>query len=287
MPTRGVSLLTAFAAVVALAVPATAQAWFEHVVLPGETLTSVAAADGLTIRQLATANGLSPEAEIETGTLLAIPPRGVIESAPAPAPARQAAPAPAGAREYVVRPGDTLGAIAERLHSTVAALAAANGLDPAGVLLAGSTLRLAATTAAATAAASPEFVSPSFVGAIAAANGLAPSLAEAVADQESGFNDAMVSATGATGVMQIEPGTWNYIGDVLGATPLSPDSAADNVRAGVLLLLALLRQTGDDGPLAIAGYYQGLRSVREHGMYADTRQYVDDVLALQARFGGP
>jgi soluble lytic murein transglycosylase-like protein len=211
----------------------------------------------------------------------------VIVSAPAPAPARQAAPAPAGAREYVVRPGDTLGAIAERLHSTVAALAAANGLDPAGVLLAGSTLRLAATTAAATAAASPEFVSPSFVGAIAAANGLAPSLAEAVADQESGFNDAMVSATGATGVMQIEPGTWNYIGDVLGATPLSPDSAADNVRAGVLLLLALLRQTGDDGPLAIAGYYQGLRSVREHGMYADTRQYVDDVLALQARFGGP
>ena len=39
--------------------------------------------------------------------------------------------------------------------------------------------------------------------------------------------------------------------------------------------------------MAAAGYYQGLASVRQHGMYSDTQQYVNDVMALQQRFGGP
>ena len=38
--------------------------------------------------------------------------------------------------------------------------------------------------------------------------------------------------------------------------------------------------------VAAAGYYQGLTSVRERGMFDDTKRYVDNVLALQARFGG-
>ena len=46
------------------------------------------------------------------------------------------------------------------------------------------------------------------------------------------------------------------------------------------------RVTGDDYAMAVAGYYQGLASVKAHGMYPDTRQYVADVLALQQRFGG-
>jgi hypothetical protein len=39
-------------------------------------------------------------------------------------------------------------------------------------------------------------------------------------------------------------------------------------------------------PMAVAGYYQGLGSVRSRGLYDDTRRYVDNVLALQHRFGG-
>ena len=34
----------------------------------------------------------------------------------------------------------------------------------------------------------------------------------------------------------------------------------------------------------MAGYYQGLKSVRERGMFPDTRHYVDNVLSLKARF---
>jgi len=52
------------------------------------------------------------------------------------------------------------------------------------------------------------------------------------------------------------------------------------------LLHELLAVTGDDYAMAIAGYFQGLASVKAHGMYPDTRLYVDDVLALQQRFGG-
>jgi soluble lytic murein transglycosylase-like protein len=123
---------------------------------------------------------------------------------------------------------------------------------------------------------------------VAAAHGVSPSLAEAIGYQESGFNNDLVSSTGATGVMQIEPGTWDYIDSALATPPpLSPASAQDNVRGGVLYLRSLLDQSGGDPSLAAAGYYQGLGSVREHGMYSDTQQYVNNVMALRHRFGGP
>jgi hypothetical protein len=49
-------------------------------------------------------------------------------------------------------------------------------------------------------------------------------------------------------------------------------------------LLKILGQTAGSDRQAVAGYYQGLRSVRERGMFADTRRYVDNVMALRARF---
>src|SRR5579863_464912 len=63
-------------AVVALTQPATAVADYVHTVMPGESLTSVAAADGLSVQQLAAANGLSPTAQLVTGMALQIPPQG-------------------------------------------------------------------------------------------------------------------------------------------------------------------------------------------------------------------
>jgi hypothetical protein len=88
--------------------------------------------------------------------------------------------------------------------------------------------------------------------------------------------------------MQILPGTWNWIGTVLnrGGVPLAPASALDNVRGGVIMLHALLGATGGNPALAAAGYYQGLASVQQHGMYSTTKQYVRDVMALAQRFGG-
>ncbi len=334
MRSRTILLL---ATVAVLAAPASASAYFGHVVAAGESLSSVAAADGLPVSQLAAANGLSSDSQLIAGSTLQIPPQGVSVSQAAPASTSESAPAPAGDGDgdsddtaataatgatesaagtispssapggYTVAPGDTLSGIAARYGVSVDQLAAANGLDPVGILPAGDVLSLSGSASAAQpvsttvtssapiatggspgAQPTPETVSASDVGQVAAANGVSPSLAEAIGYQESGFNNNLVSSTGATGVMQIEPGTWNYIGSNLAvAPPLSPNSAQDNIRAGVTLLHSLLDQTGGDPALAAAGYYQGLQSVRQNGMYSDTQQYVNDVMALRQRFGGP
>ena len=283
--------------VVLLVVPATASANFAHTVMPGESLSSVAAADGLSVTQLAAANGLGANSQLTTGSTLQIPPQSAAAQVTQTAsPETAAAPSSSGSGGYVVQPGDTLSGIAAADGISVSALAAENGLDPSGILQAGARLSVpgAPTASSAPAASSSgaqptaETVSPEDVGQVAADNGVSSSFAEAIAEQESGFNNDEVSSTGAVGVMQIEPGTWSFIGQNLAPTPpLSPTSAQDNVRGGVLLLHSLLDQTGGDPGLAAAGYYQGLASVREHGLYRSTQQYVASVLALRNRFGGP
>ena len=305
-----VILLTVLATLAALGGTASA-ADFQHVVARGESLTSVAVADGLSVSQLAAANGLSADSQLTAGTRLAIPPQGAVgasaaagESSAVAAAPSVPAPAPASsAGAYVVQPGDTLSAIATRSGVSVGALAAANGLGVNGVLEAGRTLSVSGAPAAAApvttsapaapsgssaggAGAASQTVSASDIGTIAADSGVSPSLAEAIGYQESGFDNGAVSRSGATGVMQIEPGTWRYIHGVLGQPALAASSATDNVRGGVALLHSLLDQTGGDPAQAAAAYYQGLQSVREHGVYADTQRYVNDVMALRRRFGG-
>ena len=132
----------------------------------------------------------------------------------------------------------------------------------------------------------PTTVGAADIHSVAAAHGVSPSLAAAIAWQESGFNNAMVSSANARGVMQVMPGTWSYVQDNLADRALDPSSATDNVHAGVLYLKRLLADTGGDESAAIAGYYQGLGSVRSRGMFEDTKQYVANVQALRARFGG-
>lgn len=309
----------------ALVVPATASAAFMHVIAPGESLASVAATDGLSVSQLAAANGLSPDAQLIAGASLAIPaqeggamvPTSTSSATPATTSYVSTAQPASSTGGYLVQPGDTLSAIAAQYGVSVDQLAAANGLSPNGVLLAGSTLSVSggqssdegsatsssggttqfvstsptgqASSATGSSGAQPtsEFVSPSEVGSIASSEGVPPSLAEAIGYQESGFNNNEVSPTGAVGVMQIEPGTWNFIGQNLaGPPPLQPASAADNVRAGTLLLHSLLDQTGGNASMAAAAYYQGLPSIQKHGILPSTQQYVNDVMSLQQQFGG-
>ncbi|HET8953240.1 MAG TPA: transglycosylase SLT domain-containing protein, partial [Solirubrobacteraceae bacterium] len=209
-------------------------------------------------------------------------------------------PAPQG--HYKVRAGDTLGALASSSGVSVDAMAAMNGLDPDAPLLIGTVIKLPSGAPAPPNASTPEpaqtvvpqadpIPTPARVGAadvqsVAALHGVSPSLAAAIAWQESGFNNSMVSSANARGVMQVMPGTWSYVQENLADRALDPSSATDNVHAGVLYLRRLLDETGGDENAAIAGYYQGLASVRSRGMYDDTKQYVANVQALRARFGG-
>ncbi len=159
-------LLPITAATAFAAAPAVAAAAFSHTVGAGESLSSVAAADGLTVDQLAAANGMSSTAGLVAGTTLMIPPQQAGSYTPATGSqtasdatdtdtdtdsvgaSTAASAAPAGGGSYLVQPGDTLSAIAARSGLSVDSLAAANGLDPSGVLLSGSVLRLSGSSAA-------------------------------------------------------------------------------------------------------------------------------------------
>ena len=208
----------------------------------------------------------------------------------ASAPA-SAAPAPQGA--YKVRAGDTLGNLAAQEGVSAQAMAAMNGLDPNGVLLEGTVIKLpsgapapdgASTPAPATTivpnaapAATPGRVSAADVQSIAALHGVSPSLAAAIAWQESGFNNGMVSGANARGVMQVMPGTWDYVQQNLaGGQQLDPNSATDNVHAGVMYLKRLLDDSGGDESAAIAGLPGPLvgaqpRDVRRHPAVREQR----------------
>src|SRR5579864_1715160 len=82
-------------------------------------------------------------------------------------------------------------------------------------------------------------------------------LVRAVAWMESGWQQNVVSPTGAVGMMQIEPYTGEWVSRYLAGRTLDLHVAADNVLAGCLLLHHLLQIHNGDVDAALAAYYQG------------------------------
>jgi soluble lytic murein transglycosylase-like protein len=272
--------------------PVTASANYAHVVQPGETLTSVAAVDGLSIEAIASANGISPEAQLISGQTLWIPPRTTANAA------LGAAAATSGTTEQVAATSSQVATTASRTSTAGDPDEDGDTDTDAATTTSSKTTAQPSTTAETSTAASrtsavsggpiptPERVSSTEIAGVADANAVPAALAEAIAWQESGWNNDVVSSIGAVGVMQIVPTTWTWIDRYLTpANPLGTASASENLRAGMLLLHQLLGLTGGNEQLAVAGYYQGLGSVRRFGMYPSTRHYVADVMALAARFG--
>jgi LysM repeat protein len=263
----------------------------------GDTLSDIAARQGVSLGTLAAANGLETDSWAIEGTTLKLPAPGSAPAAAAPV-SGQGAPEAMGA--YKVRPGDTLSGLAAATRVPASQRAYMNGLNPTSQLVAGTIIKLPTGAAITTTTpapartivpqaapmASPGRLSAGQVGTLAAQSGAPSSLAAAIAWQESGFNNAMISPANARGVMQVMPGTWSWVQSNLSSTRLDPSSPTDNVKAGSLYLAHLLRETNGDPSLAAAGYYQGLASVRSIGMLPETRRYVANVLALRGRFGG-
>jgi LysM repeat protein len=250
-------------------------------VAPGDTLSGIAARHGTTVSALAAANGIRNPHAIVAGQRLSLPGSA---SGGGSAPASSS-----GGGSYVVRAGETLGQIALRHGTSVGALAALNGISNPNLLVAGSAIWLPAGGAAPLGAgARPASGAPgggsvtAMIEAAAARHGVDPRLARAVAWQESGFSQAARSSVGAIGVMQLMPVTATWLGsDVLGRA-IDPGRVEDNVDAGVAYL-AWLQARAASTEDVVAGYYQGLSSVRRIGYYDDTKQYVAAVLAQVGR----
>ena len=191
---------------------------------------------------------------------------------------------------HVVRAGESLSSIARRYGTTVKKLARINHLDPAHVLLIGTKLRVPHGSAhpqqVKTQPAAYRIQSVASVRALldywAGHYGVDVHLVRALAWMESGYNNRLVSSVGARGIMQLLPTTFHFAETVLIGHRIT-HNANGNVRAGVAYLAHLLHDFRGDKHLALAGWYQGERAVRNHGVYKVSKTFVKDVLALEKR----
>lgn len=292
----------AFAALAATALVAgpiltsAARAADEVVVRAGETLTSISREHGVSIQRLVELNGIANPSRIYAGQRLRLEGAAAEQPTPAaPAAPVTAAPAP---RTHAVRAGEHLTGIARHYGVSIAEIVAANGIANASRIYAGQQLSIpgAATPATATAPTAPampasmaELVARrAAVGGVIAEEarrfGVAPAFALAVAWQESGWQQDVVSSAGAIGVMQLMPATADWVGQAMLGTAVDPRDLRQNVRAGVQLLAYYLDRYAGDRTKVLAAYYQGQAAVDRHGIYAVSRPYIASIAALEALF---
>src|SRR4051812_40273113 len=188
---------------------------------------------------------------------------------------------------HVVQPGESFYSISERYHTSPLLLAKASGLTLAAVIVPGQKLTLPAGISARSVASDSGAMGQASADAVrssldrwSAAYGVSPQLARATAWMESGFQESVVSNVGAVGVMQLLPETWTWVDQILLGT-VTPRTYDGNVRAGVRYLRWLLDQFNGNERLALAGYYQGARAVRERGLFDDTKRYVELIMKLR------
>ena len=184
---------------------------------------------------------------------------------------------------HVVAPGESFFSIAARYHVSPWRLARRNGLLLTYIIVPNQRLVLPkGARLTAPAAAGPPASRDSVRAALdywSRVYGVDPALARALAWMESGFQQDVVSNVGAIGVMQLLPETWEFV-DLVLLGVRTPRNYQGNVRAGVRYLRWQLDEFAGNRSLALAGWYQGARAVRERGLFDDTREFVRIVLTL-------
>ena len=186
-------------------------------------------------------------------------------------------------RVHVVRRGESFFSIAARYHVSPWQLARRNRIPLTRVIVPDQRLLLPARARVSSPAVTGPPASRDAVRAAidrwARFYGVDPALARALAWMESGFQQDVVSSVGALGVMQLLPETWEFVDTVLLGFR-TPRTHEGNVRAGVRYLRWQLDEFGGNVRLALAGWYQGARAVRERGLYRETTEFVRIVRAL-------
>ncbi|MCB0973466.1 MAG: LysM peptidoglycan-binding domain-containing protein [Actinobacteria bacterium] len=269
---------------IALALAAVASdATLTYQVKRADTLTSIGQYFGVSVSELAAANGISADDYIYAGQMLTIP------------GSQQAS--------YTIKPGDTLTSIAHRFGVDSATLVSINGLSSPDRILAGRTLNLWGTaksaapskalgsaptssTAAPKAASGDRWALHPVFDYWAKQYGVPADLVKAIAYQESGWQSHVVSGVGAKGVMQIMPATEEWISRSLLGSPtvLNAFVPEQGIQMGVRYVAYLLDYFDGNTEMAIAAYYQGQGSVMKKGLYTDTKQYVANVQLIRNRF---
>ena len=200
---------------------------------------------------------------------------------------------------HIVSRGSTLTHIALRHGVSVSAIVAANRIANPSLIFAGQRLVIPKTGSSATRATSRPQMSTSMQTLVARRawmrdvlvreadrHDVPRSLVLAVAWQESGWQQKVVSHAGAVGVMQLMPGTAEWIGDTMLGRRVRIHQARDNIHAGVRLLRHYLDRYDGNLDRVLAAYYQGQRAVETQGIYAVSRPYIASIKYLTRLFGG-
>lgn len=232
----------------------------KYVIKAGDTLSSIAAKNDVSLSALVSANGVDVKAPIYPGKTLIIP--GLSASS-------------SGITPIAPKPSDTTAALAPEdqvpstfLHYTYPAAVVSDANKNKSLLLA---------------APSPSQAQmKELVASTAASMGVDPALAMAFAQQESGFNHQSVSPANAIGTMQVIPDAGEWASGLVGRD-LNLLDPQDNITAGVAIIRALLKDAPNESE-AIAGYYQGQYSVSVNGMFSDTVNYVAGIKANRELF---
>ena len=101
--------------------------------------------------------------------------------------------------------------------------------------------------------------------------GVDPNLALAVAQKESGFNQAAMGSSGEIGVFQLMPATAQSLG-------VNPYDLSGNIDGGIGLLSTLLSKYNGNTSLALAAYNAGEPKVDAGNIPTSTQTYVQDIL---------
>lgn len=240
----------------AAARPKKAAAPATYTVARGDTLSRIANRLGVSMDELATANGIADVHHIRLGAKLTVPRPGrptATKGGPAKAtPAAAKAPRP-HLRTKVATPKPP-----KKVSSK---LPAKLRQSPQRLALWGH-LHDAART-----------------------YNVPPDLLMAMTWQESGWQNDKVSSTGAVGVGQLMPATVDFVNEVLlRRARLDPGKPEDNIRMSARFLRYLLDQRDGDVDMALASYFQGLAGVRRHGLLPQTEVYVRAVQAQRRHF---
>jgi LysM repeat protein len=261
-----------------------------HTVEPGDSLSYIANLYGSTVDEIVSLNGIVNPDLIVIGEKLNIPGAGGSGVNEAPPQTTQTT--------YTIEDGDTLTRIADKFGVSIEDLAAANGIDDWGYIISGHTLVIPGGEIPAPAP-EPEFVSytppplqfpekpydpdiEALIEEFSYDYGVNPNTVKALATIESGWCQCALSWAGAQGVMQIMPGTAQWLEQNVFGYELNEEySAYDNIKMGVKYIQLLLESTGGDERLAVASYYQGLAPTYAGVFYPDTQDYVQMIFRVR------
>ncbi len=235
-----------------------------YVVRPGDSLSEIAVRHATTVEAIAEANHLADAAALRAGQMLQIP--------------TQALSLPQYTSEshdidlHTVGDGEQLFQVARYFGVDPTVLARTNGIGVNEHLEPGAILHVPGRLGRVNA----------LLTQVSNRVGVNADVVAAVAWMESGWQQNLISATGAVGIMQLEPFAGEWVSRYLAGRRLDIHLASDNVAAGALLIRHLLAVHNGDNGAALAAYYQGDASITRNGVYDDTRRYVRVVSELLA-----